>query len=259
LRGNSVLQSLEPPSREIISTPKAMPDLRLPILAYHQIAVPSRHGTPFRGLRVHPLIFSRHMRWLARLGYRGLSIRDLAPYILGEREGKVFGLTFDDGFQNVLRNAAPILGDLNFTATNYIVAGHVGGANFWDEEKGVPTSRLMNGTELREWTALGHEIGAHTIDHADLTCLEQERARAQVRGSRKLLENIIGDEVLAFCYPYGRYRLEHVDMVREAGFTSAVTTDPGHVRLSSDRHSLPRISVARSTSFLMLARKMFVR
>lgn len=132
-------------------------------------------------------------------------------------------------------------------------------ANFWDEEKGVPTSRLMNGTELREWTALGHEIGAHTIDHADLTCLEQERARAQVRGSRKLLENIIGDEVLAFCYPYGRYRLEHVDMVREAGFTSAVTTDPGHVRLSSDRHSLPRISVARSTSFLMLARKMFVR
>ena len=83
---------------------------------YHQIGEPNPKGTPFRGLTVHPDSFARQMRWMRRLGYRGLSMRDVMPYVRGERQGKVFGVTFDDGYRNVHRNAMPVLSELGFTA-----------------------------------------------------------------------------------------------------------------------------------------------
>ena len=62
--------------------------MRIPILMYHQIGEPNPKGTPFRGLTVHPSDFTRQMRWMRRLGYRGLSMRDVMPYVRGERQGR---------------------------------------------------------------------------------------------------------------------------------------------------------------------------
>ena len=67
---------------------------------------------------MHPSDFTRQMRWMRRLGYRGLSMRDVMPYVRGERQGKVFGITFDDGFRNVFENVTPVLSELGFTATS---------------------------------------------------------------------------------------------------------------------------------------------
>jgi hypothetical protein len=50
---------------------------------YHQCAAPPVKGTPFRSLTVDPGVFARHMRWLKAMGYRGLSMRDVQPYLLG--------------------------------------------------------------------------------------------------------------------------------------------------------------------------------
>lgn len=242
------------PPRQVLFTNCAAP---VPILTYHQIQAPPPRGTPYRSLNVAPDVFRRHMRWLAALGYRGLSIRDLMPYLSGERTGKVFGLTFDDGFQNVLIHAQPVLQDLGYTATNYVVAGHPGRLNFWDADKGVPVSRLMNRHEIVEWANAGNEIGAHTVDHADLSRLRHGIAHAQIWRSRILLEDLTGGPVQAFSYPYGAYLAEHVEMARLAGFTSATTTNRGRVRTGMDFWQLPRISVVRSTNFLVLAQKIF--
>lgn len=229
----------------------------IPILTYHQIDIPPARGTPFRSLTVHPKVFGRHMRWLARLGYRGLSMRKLMPYLAGARSGKVFGLTFDDGFANVHRHALPVLQELGFTATNYVVAGQIGGWNAWDAEKGVPRSPLMEKREIAEWAAAGHEVGAHTVDHADLAGLDDEAAQAQIAGSRKMLEDLLGAPVDAFCYPYGSYRQQHAAIARAAGFASATTTVRGRVRYGADMWQLPRVPVVRATGFLQLAQKMF--
>ena len=87
------------------------------------------------GLTVHPRDFRRQMLWLRRLGYRGLSMSRLGPYLRGEKQGKVVGISFDDGYRNVFQNAMPVLDELGFTATNYIVARHLDGSNFWDQPK----------------------------------------------------------------------------------------------------------------------------
>src|SRR5690606_26543064 len=123
----------------------------VPIVMYHQIGEPAARGALERSLAVHPGSFRRQMRWLRRLGNRELSMRDILPYVRGEKQGKVVGITFDDGYRNVLRNALPVLRQNGFTATNYFVVEQLGGGNVWDYEKGIAHADLMTAEEMREW------------------------------------------------------------------------------------------------------------
>jgi len=196
------------------------------------------------------------MAWLKALGYRGLSMRDLAPYLSGERRGRVFGLTFDDGFRNVHVNALPVLQRLGFTATNYVVAGHLGGTNHWDAGKGVASAPLMSAEEVRQWAAAGHEVGSHTLDHVDLPAVDAAHAHAQIDDARDVLQDLIQAPVQAFCYPYGHYLSEHVQMVQQAGYGSATTTNRGRVHAGADPWQLPRVPVLRATHFVSLMQKL---
>ncbi len=229
----------------------------IPILTYHQIDPPPPKGAPFRSLTVAPQVFARHMGWLRALGYRGVSMRDLAPYLAGERQGRVFGLTFDDGFRNVHRHVLPVLQQLGFTATNYFVAGHQDGTNYWDARHGVASTPLMNADEIRAWAAAGNEVGSHTVDHADLTQIDAAGAREQIVGARQVLQDLVQQPIEAFCYPYGHYRPEHAQMVRQAGYTSATTTNRGRVHAGADPWQLPRVPVVRSTHFMSMMQKLF--
>ena len=85
-----------------------MSSFNIPILMYHSIeAMPKE--TVMRSLHVSPRNFKFQMWVLKLLGYKGLSLKELKPYLDGKKSGKVVGITFDDGYQNILLNAAPIL------------------------------------------------------------------------------------------------------------------------------------------------------
>ncbi len=222
------------------------------ILSYHQTtAVPAR-GMPYRGLVLPPARFARQMRALRALGFRGLSLRDLAPYLRGERRGKVVGITLDDGYVNNFDHALPVLLDLGFTATSFVVSGQLGGTNAWDTPLGVPRARLMNVHHLREWLAAGMEVGAHTRHHVDLPACDPQVARVEIAHSRSDLEQALGGPVRSFCYPYGRYRDAHVEMARAAGYEMATTSDSGRARWDADLLRLPRLTVWLSTPLMVL-------
>src|SRR5688572_13812483 len=114
------------------SASTARPARPVALLSYHQTDKPPRRGTPVRSLTLPPWRFAMQLRALKLLGWQGLSLRDLEPYLRGEMSGKVFGITLDDGYVNNFDNALPILRDVGFTATAYIVSGQVGGTNAWD-------------------------------------------------------------------------------------------------------------------------------
>lgn len=227
----------------------------IPILMYHQIDIPAPRGTSFRSLTVHPKSFKRQMYWMCKLGYRGLSMRDLMPYLKGELSGKVFGITFDDGFRNVFQHALPVLTQLGFTSTNYLVANQFDGGNVWDAQNNVPFSPLMSQTEAREWTQAGQEVGSHTLDHVHLLDLSFEQARHQIAHSRHMLSDVVNAEVTAFCYPYGQFSPEHTELVIEAGYRSATTTQRGLAGTKDSPFLLPRVGVWRSTHLLQFFQK----
>jgi len=233
--------------------------MSIPILTYHQIDAVPAHGTPFRGLTVSPARFRQQMAWMRRLGYRGLSMRELMPYIQGKASGKVFGITFDDGFRNVHRHAMPVLADFGFTATNYFVSGQIDGSNVWDAGNGVPPSPLMNRTEIREWAGAGNEVGAHTVDHVHLPALPVAEARRQIAASRVALEDLVAMPVTAFCYPYGEQQECHREMVREAGYGNATLTQRGLARADDNPFGLPRVHVHSATILFRFLQKCLTR
>lgn len=112
---------------------------------------------------------------------------------------------------------------------------------------GPSTARPLTSSEARAIGGDGLvEIGAHTLTHPQLSALDQEAQREEIRGSRVALEEATGREVVSFAYPYGSpsdYTPETVTLVAEAGYSGACTTFPGAVRRSSGRFELPRLHV----------------
>ena len=218
----------------------------IPILMYHSIESMPK-STIMRSLHVPPRRFKFQMWLLKMLGYQGLSIRQLRPYIDGEKTGKVVGITFDDGYQNILVNAAPILKKYNFSATCYIVSQCVGSSNTWDMNNKVTQRPLMTEDEINEWLNLGMDIGAHTKTHADLTSISKSNARIEIFVCKRELENIYKVKVDDFCYPFGRFNELVCSLVQDSGYLSATSMKRGRVNSKSNRYILPRIPINHRT------------
>lgn len=221
---------------------------------YHQIDDPPPKGTPLRGLVVSPKSFSLQMTILRLLGFQGCSMRDLEPYLEGKKSGKVVGITFDDGYQNNLLHALPVLKQHAFTATCYGLAHMVGAFNAWDKGQAAQKP-LMTRKEWLVWRDAGMDIGSHTLTHADLLTMPDDKAREEISASKKEWESLTGQEVRHFCYPYGRYSLIHVQMARDAGYCTATTTRRGRVFPGDNLLELKRIMVARATHPLLFFMK----
>jgi len=217
------------------------------ILTYHQIAPAPAPGASFRSLYVSEQRFRRQMFWLRNLGYRGVSMAELMPYLRGERQGRVVGITLDDGYRNNLVSALPVLQSLGFTATCYVVSGLMGRSNVWDHAIGIEPADLMSASEVRAWAEAGMEVGSHTRHHVHLNESSAQIVRDELRGSRQDLEDLLGRPVRQFCYPFGHYRTEQAEAVVSAGYEAATTTHRGRVLQGDDVFQLRRIPVVRST------------
>jgi peptidoglycan/xylan/chitin deacetylase (PgdA/CDA1 family) len=215
-----------------------VPGVRLgtpPVLMYHSIS-PSGLPDP-HALRVHPARLDRHLRLLARMRLRGVSLSELVrAQERGESRGLV-GLTFDDGYTDFLEHAVPVLERHGMTGTVYVVAGRLAGDNDWDDG---PRLDLMDADQVRAVAAAGHEVGSHTLTHTRLAGADATTLGAEVGRSRQVLQEVLQAEVTGFCYPYGSYDDAAAQAVRVAGYDHACVTgdyDPG------DRFTLPRCYV----------------
>ena len=218
----------------------------IPILMYHQVDTPPPSGTPMRGLVVSPRSFARQMAMLRLMGYQGVSMRDLEPWLRGERHDRVVGITFDDGYRNNLLQALPVLRRNRFTATCYAVSSAFGDWNTWDATQGVPKATLMDKSDFKQWLGAGMDVGAHTRRHLDLTTIDDTTALDEIAGSKKELESALDTEVRHFCYPYGHFNDAHRAMVASAGYVSATTVRRGRAWPGDDVFALPRVLVSQS-------------
>ena len=217
----------------------------IPILMYHHVADAPPGEIPSRYLYVTAARFRRQMQTLKRLGYIGCSIENLRPYLRGKKTGNVVGITFDDGYQNVHRNALPVLVECGFTATTYFVSRQIGGSNAWDAGY-MPYEPCMDLQDLRDWSKMGQEVGGHTRNHSRLTDLAATEVRDEIAGCRRDLQELTGQAVDAFSYPFGSHDDAIVGAVAEAGYRTATTTVRERVRAPCDPLQLPRLTVRLS-------------
>lgn len=219
----------------------------IPILMYHSICVPPQDEV-MRSIHVKPRSFATQMWILHKLGYTGLSMTDLEPYLRGEKTGKVVGITFDDGYKNNLIHAAPALKKYGFTATCYVVSSALGKNNFWDSNLGIPSNPIMTQEELFKWIAYGLEIGCHTANHKNLSSLHFEEQIEEIQECKSVLENLIEAKIDHFCYPYGKYTDETIKATEMSMFTTATTMMRGRAFAPNDNLlELPRVPITFHT------------
>jgi peptidoglycan/xylan/chitin deacetylase (PgdA/CDA1 family) len=109
----------------------------------------------------------------------------------------------------------------------------------------LPTDLMMDADDVRSLVAAGMSVGGHTVDHPILARISNDECYAQIKQNRDVLASLIGYVPRTFAYPNGKpsvdYRAEHVDMVRRAGYSIALSTAFGAATSSCDPFQLPRV------------------
>jgi peptidoglycan/xylan/chitin deacetylase (PgdA/CDA1 family) len=111
---------------------------------------------------------------------------------------------------------------------------------------------LLTWEEIRALREAGLEIGSHADCHEPLTERPSDEAESALTKSRETLEWQLGPGPYALSYPYGAWNKELARAVQVAGFSCAVTGDPGLNRTGANLFALRRLLVGADDDMLHL-------
>ncbi len=193
------------------------------ILFYHRIA--DRHPNDWT---MSPEDFSRQLDWL-QANYDLVSLEEAQSRIRAPLSDRpTVAITFDDGYADNAEFAIPRLVRRGIPATYFVATDFVRtGTPFpHDVEAGVQL-RPNTIDQLREFSDLGIEIGAHTKSHLDMGTVDSyEQAYDEIVGSVELLREWLQRSVRHFAFPFGLPENTSqlaVDVIREAGLLGFCT------------------------------------
>jgi len=124
--------------------------------------------------------------------------------------------SWDDGHPLDMK-LAELLDKYNISATFYIPCKN-------GVHKVVENSDLINLNRR-------FEIGGHTVNHIFLNTLKKHEAKDEIFNCKSILQEILGEEINAFCFPGGKYSNRDIDLVKNAGFLFGRTTDLFHTSI----------------------------
>jgi peptidoglycan/xylan/chitin deacetylase (PgdA/CDA1 family) len=129
-------------------------------------------------------------------------------------------------------------GDLLDTRMAELLSRHGFQGTFYMPLSNREGFQVLPAAEMRR---LGQEfeIGSHTLDHCPLKTVDAAEARRQIVEGKTRLEQILGQRVSGFCYPWGQYSLKLQRMVAGAGFDFARTCANFHRTLPVDPFRMP--------------------
>lgn len=186
-------------------------------------------------LEVTPQWLEAEINTYKQKGYRFVSLDALpcrGPWVV---------VTFDDGYRDNYTLAYPLLKRLGVPFTIYVTTALIDNQM---EAWWYPGQAL--GMSLGELKALATEplctLGAHTVGHPKLDTLTREQQRAEIEGSKRMLEEIIGREVKHFSFPHGAHNQDTLDICNELKFCTTVKSWGGPLRRGEWPNPLPRIN-----------------
>jgi poly-beta-1,6-N-acetyl-D-glucosamine N-deacetylase len=164
--------------------------------------------------------FAAQLDWLRTHAYQTVLPRDVIAFWDQGRAlpANPIILTFDDGSPDWYSTIFPILLAHGFTAEFYVSLDNIGSSISWDQ--------------LREMAAAGMGIGAHDVNHFQLTGgsvvpASPEVMRFQVTEAKRVLETQLGIPVDSMAYVGGGYDATLMGIVQAAGYSSARAINRG--------------------------------
>lgn len=124
------------------------------------------------------------------------------------KEGKFLTISVDDGHP-IDHKSAELLNKYGLKATFYIPKINL-------------ERKVMEESDIKI-IADSFEIGAHTYSHKPLWEIPENEMKKEVRNGKNWLEQLLGREITAFCYPRGKFNASIINAVRDSGFRGART------------------------------------
>jgi peptidoglycan/xylan/chitin deacetylase (PgdA/CDA1 family) len=172
----------------------------VPVLCYHRIGGPLELGVT----RVARSVFERQMRSLAAAGWTTLSLAEFDNPRTTHHSRRTFLLTFDDGYASLAERAYPVLENLGFTATTFVITDFVGRDNTWDVQYTWRRLPHLDWPEIERWQARGFSFASHGARHRRLTWLDDGAVADELGRARQALVDRLGaDAGRAIAYPFG--------------------------------------------------------
>jgi peptidoglycan/xylan/chitin deacetylase (PgdA/CDA1 family) len=234
------------PSAAIKSTAPAIPtpfvtapapggEASIPILMYHHIGDLPIDATELQTTwTVTPKNFDAQMQWLARSGFRSITMAQLVAHLKNRQPlpAKPIIISFDDGWEEQFSTAFPIMTRYGLSATFFVYT------------QPLDHTQYMTWAQVQALATGGMDIQSHSITHPHLRTMAPDAAFKEIADSKATLEKRLGKPVVAFCYPFGEYNNAIVEMVKRAGYESAVTLASGYRQRADELYTLHRIRVS---------------
>jgi peptidoglycan/xylan/chitin deacetylase (PgdA/CDA1 family) len=178
---------------------------------------------------LEPAEFRARLEAIRTTGRRPVSVTDLVH----DWAGGTVALTFDDGRASDYTDAFPVLRELGFRATFFVIAGL------------VDTPGHVTWAQLREMVASGMEVGSHSMTHPFMDALDPDGVAREFGESKTLLEARLGCPVRAASLPRGSEPREFRRVLAQLGYRAFCTSRVGWWYPGSDALLVPRVAVRR--------------
>jgi peptidoglycan/xylan/chitin deacetylase (PgdA/CDA1 family) len=216
---------------------------RARILCYHRISESPRDPL----LDVSEKKFEEHVKYLTRC-YAPMHLSDIVELLCEKKTPQRLScaLSFDDGSEDWLTRALPVLKRHNVPATFFTTTGFIGNGLIPYPRPHAPARALT----LQEFTALAASslaaIGGHTVTHPHLSRLSEPEMREEIKTSKRTLELWTGKLVHLYAYPFGNeadYNETTKRVTREEGFKAGFSIEERTATAADDRYELPRMVI----------------
>lgn len=222
---------------------------KVPVLMYHHLLRKSENKFTKNRVILNVEQFEEQMNYLYKNNYHTISLEDLENFIRGHirLKEKAVLITFDDGHKTNYLYAYPILKKLNFHAAAFIITERIA-------TQPVPFNpddlQFLSTPEMEEMKT-HFEFGSHTHALHQLTA-KNEPFMLIKKPSEVYTDLVTSREKLGgtpyFCYPFGRYNKNIIELVKKAGYRMALSTKEGYATTSSSLYEVERFGVYPQTT-----------
>jgi len=204
------------------------------VLQYHHVSDDTPQST---SISVEQ--FALHMNYLKQNNFNVLPLTDILLSLKKKQSlpDNTVAITFDDGYENVLINAAPILTQHSFPYTVFIAP----------QEINQGYSNLLDWQQIKQMSDDGVTFANHSLEHRHLNrrladeTPQQWLARTEldITSAEQIIMEHTGQNHQILAYPYGEYNAALQQLVNTLGYIG-IGQHSGPLSPNSDFSALPR-------------------
>ena len=217
------------------------------ILTFHKLL----SGISFGSTNYSPRRFGKLLLFLNDNGVQLVSLEKA----LQEKKNCFVAITFDDGYRHLVDILPELMLKLGFIPTVFILTGYIGQTNKWDYTHFIKVNYHLDIQSIKKLARSGVEFGTHGHRHLDLTACSLNQLNTELIQSKKILEDIIENEITSISYPFGRYDERVIEATLKAGYKYGFTM--AFPEESDNDMTLGRIPVYSYDSRLAVFQKVY--